>query len=101
MNNHFGKPIYLVFREHHHGFSTLFGVYSTFSDAYEEMKTLVADREWDYASLYEKALDVKDGEEAVLLYTCSRRETVKTVFTDGVPRTVVTMIGVDIKYFVK
>lgn len=101
MNNHFGKPIYLVFREHHHGFSTLFGVYSTFSDAYEEMKTLVADKEWDYASLYEKALDVKDGEEAVLLYTCYRREVVNTVFTNGVPSTEVTMNGVDIKSFVK
>jgi len=101
MNNHFEKPMYLVFREHHHGFSTLFGVYSTFSDAYEEMKTLVADREWDYASLYEKALDVKDGEEAVLLYTCYRREVVNTVFTNGVPSTEVTMNGVNIKSFVK
>ncbi len=101
MNNHFGKPIYLVFREHHHGFSTLFGVYSTFSDAYEEMKTLVADREWDYTSLYEKRLDVKDGEEAVLLYTCYRREVVNTVFESGAPRMEITLIGVDTKSFVK
>lgn len=97
MDNHFGKPMYLVFREHHHGYSTLFGVYSTFSNAYEEMKTLVADREWDYTSLYEKRLDVKDDEEATLLYTCYRREAVNTVFEDGIPRVEVTITGVDVK----
>lgn len=97
MNNHFGKPMYLVFREHHHGYSTLFGVFSTFNNAYEEMKTLVADREWDYTSLYEKRLDVKDDEEATLLYTCYRHETVNTVFENGVPRIEVIMTGVDIK----
>lgn len=101
MDNYFGKPLYSVFKEYRHGSSVLFGVYSKFSAAYEEMKTLVVDTDCYYTSLYEKALDVKDGEEAILLYTCSRRESFKTMFTDGVPRIEVTMIGVDIKSFVK
>ena len=101
MDDLFGKSIFVVFKEEQYGSGILFGVFSDFSVAYEEMKTLVTDKCCDFTSLYEKALDVRDGEEAVLLYTCYRREVVNTVFTDGVPRTVVTMIGVDIKSFVK
>lgn len=97
MDNYFGKPMYLVFKEHNHGYSTLFGVYSTFSEAYEEMKTLVVDKEWDYTSLYEKQLDVKDGEEAKLLYVCYRREVANTVFDNGKPRQVISLVGLDIK----
>lgn len=97
MDNLFGKSIFAVFKEHRHGFSTLYGVFSEFSVAYEEMKTLVTDKDCDYTSLYKKALDVKDGEEAVLLYTCYRREAVNTVFENGVPRIEVIMTGVDVK----
>lgn len=101
MDNLFGKLMYLVFKEHRHGFSTLYGAFSEFSVAYEEMKTLVTDNACDYTSLYEKALDVRDGEEAVLLYTCYRREVVNTVFENGVPRMEIKLIGVDTKSFVK
>lgn len=101
MDNLFGKSTFAVFKEEQHGSSILFGVFSDFSIAYEEMKTLVTDRSCDFTSLYEKALDIRDGESAVLLYTCYRREFVNTVFTNGVPNTEVTMTGVDIKSFVK
>lgn len=101
MNNHFGKSVFVVFKEEQYGSSILFGVFSDFSVAYAEMKTLVTDKCCDFTSLYEKALDARDGVEAVLLYTCYRCEVVKTVFTNGVPSTEVTMTGVNIKSFVK
>lgn len=101
MDNLFGKSIFVVFKEEQHGSSILFGVFSDFSIAYEEMKTLVTDKCCDFTSLYEKALDVRDGEGAVLLYTCYRREVVNTVFENGVPRTEITLIGADTKSFVK
>ena len=101
MDNLFGKSIFAVFKEEQHGSGILFGVFSDFSVAYEEMKTLVTDMSCDFTSLYEKALDIRDGESAVLLYTCYRREVVNTVFENGVPTMEITLIGVDTKSFVK